>query len=117
MQLPRAIHIEQPHGLAIPLELILDLALQCERLRLGQIDARVIQVLAVVDADGNHPPGLGMRLISRPLVNPDRAHVGRVRVRLGNLAWILPGRGERENERSGSEQHGCLYPQAVLALQ
>ena len=113
----RGVNVEQPHRLAIPLELILNVTFERERLGMGEIDAGVIQVLAVEDADGNEARGLGMGFIAGPLVHRDRAQVGRVRVRLGDLAGILCGRGRRENQRGRREQRGCLYPQAAFTVQ
>ncbi len=85
--------------MAIVLELILDVALQCERLGLGEIDAGVIEILPVVDANGNKTAGLGMRFIAGPLEDRDSAQVWRIRFGFGDLAGILRGRGEGEDEQ------------------
>jgi hypothetical protein len=80
---------------------------------MGEIDAGVIQILAVVDTDGNEACSLGMGFIAGPFIYRNRAHVRRVRVWLGDLAGILSGCREGEKERSRREKHGCLYPQAA----
>ena len=81
------------------LELVLYVALQCERLGLGEIDTGVIEVLAVIDTDGNETAGLGMRFIAGPLEHRDSAQVGRVRVGFRDLPGILRGGGQSEDEQ------------------
>jgi hypothetical protein len=102
--------------LAIVLELILDVAFERERLGMIEIDAGVIEILAVVDADGNEAAGLGMRFVTGPLEDRDSAQVWRIRVGFGDLAGILRGGWESESKRSESEQHGCFYPQSSYTL-
>src|SRR5579863_5950696 len=107
------VNVEQARRLAVLLKLILDVAFKREWLGMGEIDACVVQVLAVVDTDRNQARSFGMRLIAGPLVDRDGAQVRRVGVGLGDLAGILRGGGEGKNQRGRSEQRRCLYPQAV----
>jgi hypothetical protein len=78
-----------------------------------KVDAGVIKILAIVDANWNNPGGLGMRLIAGPLEDRNSPQIWSIRLGFCNLARILRMRSENENERSRSKQHGCLYPQAT----
>src|SRR6202034_1376246 len=84
--------------LAVVLELVLDVALEGERLGLGEVDAAVLELVAVKDADRNEAAGLGMLLIAGPLKDRDGAELRGV-ARVGDLAGILCGSGKSEGQR------------------
>ena len=109
----RSINVEEAHRFAILLQLILDVAFKCQRLGMGKIDARVIQILAVVNADGNKPAGLGMRLIAGPLEDRDSAQIGRVRLGFGDLAGILRG---AEMRKTNAAEPTARLPLSTIDL-
>ena len=103
--------VEEAHGLAVLLELVLHLAFERERLGPGQVDAPILEFLAVVDAHGHEAAGLGVVRVAGPLEHGDGAQLRRVFVGVGDLAGILRARRERSGQR-GSYQRRCRYPQA-----
>ena len=109
----RSINVEEAHRVAILLQLILDVAFKCQRLGMCKVDARVIQILAIVNADGDKPGGLGMRFIAGPLEYCHSSQIGSVRLGFSDLARILRMRGNEKNKRSGTKQRGWLYPQST----
>lgn len=91
--LTRALNIEEANGSAIELELVLDAAIEGEGLGTGEINAAILELLTVVDADGDEAAGLGMAGVAGEFENGDGAEDRRIFVVLFDLAGILGGGG------------------------
>jgi hypothetical protein len=61
------VDIKQAHGLAILLEFVLNLAAEGKWRRLREVDAAILQYLAVVYADRDEAASLGMTFGAGPL--------------------------------------------------
>ena len=86
-----SVHVEESHGLAVLEKLVLHVAIEGNRRGTGEIVIRVLQLLAVVDADGNEAAGLGFGLVAGPLKDRNGAQCGRVLAGVRDLAGILRG--------------------------
>ena len=93
-------NVEAADGFAVCKKLVFDVARKGKREWAGEIYIRVLEVVAVINADGHEAAGFGMSLVAGPLEDRDGAHCGRVIVGLCDLAWILRGTGKRGREKN-----------------
>ena len=98
------VNVVQANGLAVLLELVFDFAGKCQRRRARQIDAGVLEILAVIETNRDEAAGFGMTFLAGPLQHRDGANLWRVLTGLGYLAGILRANRKRGKERYPSRQ-------------
>ena len=102
--LARVIDVEQPYPFAVLLQHVLDAAIHSQRLGPRQVNATILQLLAVKHGDRHEAAEFGFAFFARPLQHPDGSQLRGV-ILLDDLPRVLGECRKRDCQAKAGQKY------------